>query len=416
MYQVHPEYLCVTEWALRDERAQARLRRLAHGFGHPDPPVLTAAELAAVAEERGWFAHGGERTGAVVGGAANPTPPPCPDIVLNAFSFDSAEQHERLRQYPVLHHWLLGGQSAVTLRDSRNHLRGQNAVCQTALELHCAYGCLHACDYCHIGGAFNIMVNLEALADHTRQVVSGNRWCRLWKFDNMTDTITLEPEYGASEVMVHLFAEQRDAFLLLYTKSDNVDHLLGLDHRGQALISWSLAADTASRLIEKHTPPMSDRIEAMRRCQQAGYHVRLRLSPICPVDGWREEATQMLEALFAAVRPEVITMDVLGWMNARQMLRAIDVEMLEPAFRDYVDERAEAAPGPHQKHLFTHEMRREIFRHHLREIRRLSPKTPVSICMETLDMWRDLSAELGMTPGHYACCCGPTSVPGHPLL
>lgn len=409
MYQVHSEYLCVTQWAAADVRAQARLRRLAEGFGHPDPPVLSAGELAAVAEQRGWFAQGGDRTGAARRRLV-------PDVILNAFSFDSGEQAERLRQYPALGHWLLGGQGAVTLRDSRNHLRGQNAVCQTALELHCAYGCLHACDYCHIGEALNIMVNLEALAEHTWRVMAKNRWCRLWKFDNGTDTIALEPEYGASQIMVDLFARQREAFLMLYTKSDNVDHLLGLAHRGQTLISWSLAADTASRAIEKQTPPMAARIEAMRRCQEAGYRVRVRLSPICPLVNWREEATAMLEALFAQAQPEVITMDVLGWMNARQMLRAIDVELLAPEFRDYVYERSEAVPGPHQKHLFTHEMRLEVFRHHLREIRRLSPKTPVSICMETVDMWRDLGPELGMQPGNYACCCGPTSVPGHPLL
>jgi len=409
VYNVRPERIVTTEWALRDDRAQPRLRRLAAALGQPDPPVLSAGELAELARERGWLDEWRGRTGAL-------RRPVDPDIVLNAFGFDETELRDRLSRHPDLRQWLLAGQGPVALRDSRNHLRGENAICQTALEVHCAYGCLHACDYCHIGSLFNIMTNLEALADHLRGVMAANRWCRLWKFDNLTDTIVLEPEYGASEVMVGLFAQQRDSFLLLYTKSDNVDHLLGLDHRGQTLISWSLASDTPSRLIEKRTPPMRARIAAMRKCQEAGYGVRVRLSPICPVVGWREEASEMLETLFAQVRPGVITMDVLGWMNARQMREAIDLELLDPAFRDFVIQQSEPVPGRHRKHLFTHEMRRGIFRHHLDEIRRLSPRTPVSLCMETVEMWREFGPELGMAPGNYACCCGPTSVPGHALL
>ena len=32
---------------------------------------------------------------------------------------------------------------------------------------------------------------------------------------------------------------------MLYTKSDNVEHPLELDHRGQTLISWSLLREPA---------------------------------------------------------------------------------------------------------------------------------------------------------------------------
>ncbi|MCE5239636.1 hypothetical protein LLH23_14265 [bacterium] len=409
MYRVYPPHVYVTEWALRDERAQPRLRRLAAAFGQPDPPILTAAELAETCRERGWLDERRNRTGAV-------RTPADPDIVLNAFTLDDAELQDRLARYPDLRQWFLGGGGIIGTRDSRNHLRGMNGVCQTALELHCAYGCLHACDYCHVGSCLNIMTNLESMAERFQAAIAENRWCRLWKFDNTTDTIALEPEYGASETMVSLFAQQRDAFLLLYTKSNNVDHLLDLDHRGQTLVSWSLASDTPSRLIERKTPPMRARIGAMHKCQEAGYGVRVRLSPICPVVNWRGEVTEMLEALFAQVCPQVISMDVLGWMNARQMREALDIELLDPLYCDFVIQQSELSPGVHTKHLFSHDMRLTIFRHVLGEIRRLQPETPVSLCMETREMWRELGPDLGMTPGNYVCCCGPTSVPGHRLL
>lgn len=399
----------VTEWAAANPNCEARIARLSAAMGHPQPPVLTAGELATVARERHWLDGAGKRTGESRGWQA-------PDVLLNAFIWDEQQAASIWAQYPELRRIALSGASAITYRNAARQRQQQGCVCQSAYEVHSAHGCLHACTYCHVGTFINILCNLEELAAHVEMLMAEHPWLKLFKYDNQTDTICFEPEYGASQVMVSLFSRQSDRYLLLYTKSDNVEHLLDLDHRGHTLISWSLAGPTSARLIERGTPPMEARIEAMRRCQEAGYRVRARLSPICPVEGWREEARQLVEALFAQVRPELLTMDVLGWMNARQMLAAMDVSLFEARFRDYVMQKAEEPPPPHQKHFFPHEWRLEILRHYLREIRRVSPNTPVSICMETLPMWEALGPELGMSPEHYACCCGPTSVPGHPLL
>ncbi|MEN6643734.1 MAG: spore photoproduct lyase family protein [Armatimonadia bacterium] len=409
MYNARPDNVYIADWALRDPRAQERLYRLAAGFGHPNPPVLTPAELAEAVDKHGWTGSWRARKGQADSGHD-------PDVVLGAYLLDADELAQNLDRYPQLRYTLLGGQGMHTLRDSRWHRQNEEGICQTAVEIHCAYGCLHACQYCHIGNVLTIATNLEALTDALPGLIAANRTTRLWKFDNYTDTICFEPEYGASELMVNFFARESDNFLLLYTKSDNVDHLLELQPRGKTLISWSLAGPRTALLIEKRAPSTAVRINAMRKVQQAGYRVRVRFSPICPIEGWQDDVTAMVEQLFAQVQPELITMDVLGWMNARQMQEALDTSLLDPKFRQFVYEQAEIPPGKHKKHLFPHAWRAEIMRHALREIRRLSPDTPVSICMETMDMWRELGAELRMDPDRYACCCGPDSVPGHPRL
>ena len=409
MYQVDPPGVFVTQWAAQDERATARIARLAAAMGQPHPPVISAAELSALAAEHGWCDEHALRTGGTDRAGD-------PFIVLNAYETDPPALRERLAQFPPLRYWMLAGHDLHTLRDAQGPRQNEDDICQTAIEIHGAYGCLHECQYCHIGSVFNIMTNLEALVDALPGLWAENPWCKLWKFDNYTDTITLEPEYGASELLVNFFARQTDNFLLLYTKSDNVDHLLDFDPKGQTLISWSLAGPRGSLLVEQKAPPMAARIEAMRKCQQAGYRVRARISPICPLEGWREEATTLLQALFAQVQPELLTLDVLGWMNAQQMSGALDVSLFDPRFRQVVQSRLQTPPPPHRKHFFPHELRREILEFYVQEIRRLSPRTPVSICMETAAMWEDMGPTLGMQPGQYACCCGPSSVPGHPYL
>jgi hypothetical protein len=64
-----------------------------------------------------------------------------------------------------------------------------------------------------------------------------------------------------------------------------------------------------------------------------------------------------------------------------------------------------------EKFLFGHEMRREMLAHAARAVKRRSPATPVALCNETREMWRDLADILQATPHDYFCCCGPDCVP-----
>jgi hypothetical protein len=57
-------------------------------------------------------------------------------------------------------------------------------------------------------------------------------------------------------------------------------------------------------------------------------------------------------------------------------------------------------------------MREEVYRHYLREIRCRNADIPVTICTESLDMWRRLGDDLGVTPSSYVCGCGAGATPG----
>ena len=203
---------------------------------------------------------------------------------------------------------------------------------------------------------------------------------------------------------------------MLYTKSDNVDHLLNLAHNGHTIINWTLSCDTVAREIEKRTPTMEARIQAAEKCQKSGYTVRFRFSPIIPIKNWQAENRDMIEKLFAKVKPDLITMDVLGWMSAKQIENAIDISLFDDEYRELVENMAQEGIVNRGKQILPHEARLKIYRFFMEEIRRVSEKTPIAICMETEEMWKDLSDELGMREDNYACCCGPKSVPGHPML
>jgi spore photoproduct lyase len=414
LYDVRPPALYIHERALATPECRARVERLLPHI-HCEPEIVDDARLNAVAEAGEWLARSAWRTG-----QWNLTGDPV--LVLNAFTWDSPEAlAERRGRFPALAGRMLDGDGAWSFRDGRRYTTLYGTVCQDAWELHSAFGCLHRCDYCHVGGFATVMVNLEELAERLPALLDANPWLRLWKYDNQTDQIPFEPEYGASELLVGRFAQQAHAFLMLYTKSDNVDHLLGLDPRGRTIVSFTISGPTVAQRIEHATPSSAQRIAAAAKVQQAGYVPRVRFSPIVPILGWREELRGLIDDLLREVSPDLITIDLLGWVNPADLDAILDTSLLDRRFLQGMrDLYANGPPGPgywpRVKHIFPHDLRREVYDFVLDEIGRRDSHSRVSICNETLRMWSELGPRLGMAPENYVCGCGPTSVPGEPLL
>ena len=418
MYPISPPAIYIHERVLANRDAVRRMERLLSRFDVPgEPEVVDDARLDEISEAEGWSSMGRKRTGEL-------NRIRDPSIIFNMFRWETPETFAQLaKQFPNLWGSLLLGNNPWTLRDGRATLKTQHGVCQNAWELHSAWGCLHRCDYCNVGDFLNVMLNLEEFAERLQGLLADHPWCQLSKYDNHTDTITFEPEYGASEVLVPPFAAQRDAYLMLYTKSDNVDHLLDLDHRGNTLVCWTMSCDTVSREIEKNSPPPAARIRAAEQVQDAGYPVRFRFSPIVPVKNWREENAAMIDELLTRTRPDVITMDTFKWTEPTRLRDTMEVSLWDEEYLGYVDEYAAIEPRdrprpilPNGKQLFPDEARATIYRFFLRHIRKHCADVPVALCGETPEMWDMLRDELRMTPNDYVCACGPTSVPGNPML
>ncbi|NOZ22366.1 MAG: hypothetical protein GXP25_14900 [Planctomycetes bacterium] len=415
MYSITAPAVYICDRVHSDPRSVARMGRMMKHISARKVQRVTDDELNELVESEGLLAGG--RTGQAVKDDERV-------IVFNNYAWYPDDELADLRKrYPKLSSHMLLGHGEWALRDRKVLRERYDGVCQTAYEFHCANGCFHGCAYCHIKNLVTIMLNLEDYVEHLDEFIKTIPSLKLFKYDNLTDQICFEPEYGASELMVGYFARQPDKYLLLYTKSDNVDHLLDLPHEGHTIINWSMSCDTVSRTVERNTPDVWQRIKATEKCQKAGYVVRARFSPIVPIKAWREEYTETIREYLARVKPDVITLDTLGWMNAAIMRGCFDVDTFDPEFRDYfldIERQGDPKRGkpynPDGKQFFSHELRSKVYRFFIDEIRKHNPAQRISICMETPEMWNEYGAELGMTPDNYVCCCGPTSVPGNPLL
>jgi hypothetical protein len=376
MYDLSPPVICVFERALEDDRSAARIEAMLSAIGRDlaSTERVTEADIPDMIERYEWGdAH--LRQGAL-GEHTQPA------LVFGLHRGESAPEIA-----PVLEKCPPG---------TGSRLVGN-----------------HGCKYCAAGKVVVIFANVEEFVE--REVIpysQANPWQKVFMFNsNLTDTLCFEPEYGMSALVADYYASTPDQHYLIHTKSANVDFLLDLDHRGRTITLWSLTSETASRLVEPGSATMEERVEAARKCQEAGYTVRYKFKPIVPVLGWREECERMMALAFAETRPDNIGMFTLAWMNADEFGEIIDPELLDPRFVAAANESAEemrgVAAGP-----FPHEARAEIYDFYLREIRRHDPNVPVFLCTETPAMWADFGPRLGFTAGDYVCGCGPQSPPG----
>jgi len=413
MYKLSPGQVFVHERVYANPKATARLERMLAGLGQPPFEVIGVDDADRVIEAAGASEELPVQSQRVRQGIEKIDADPV--FVFNTFVWEPDKIRPASRDYsnPRAREVAkaLAGMPPSYGRRERCDGRDQRRpyVCQGGWSIHSINGCVHRCDYCSLGYVVNFMLDLEEFAIDLERVFREHPEQMLYRYDLTSDYPCFEPEYGASEVLGECF-QRNGKYLLVYTKSNNIDHLLDLPYKKHMPCYWTVATETQCRVIERGTPSLDERLEAMRKCQEAGYVVRAGFSPIIPHIGWREEATAALEKLFAAATPDTVRLWVVCMMNCAEAEQIFGAENLDPRFLEMM--RA-AAPGLDDKKSapFPRKARAEIYTHYLNEIKRISPGTPVNLCTEEREMWDLLADVLEMDPDNLYCCCGQHSVP-----
>ena len=403
--------LLIVDGVEDDPRMRARAERLRPGIRAADVRHVGDEDLAAIVRDKlASLPHHGMRSDVE------------PIVIFNRFRFDDsdAERQRRIDAFPGLNQMKFNGYGGFDWRDSGSaEFREKTGlVCQPAWQLHTIVGCHFRCAYCFFAAFANVMMNMEDFVERLDAWLGRSPHQTLYQYDNWTDTVCFEPEHGGSKLLIDYFAQRPGQALELYAgKSDNVDFLLDFGHRGHTVICWSVSASTQSRLLEYRAATMQERIEAMRKCQQAGYPVRVRFSPILPVRGWEAENREMIRLLFRDVRPDVVTIETIRFLDSEAMSRDFDLSLLDEGF---VAAMKEAQGQPHAQGCeVPDDWRKRAYRFFFDELARAGCEAPVAFCREKRDLWlhfADDFARYGQHPDAYICNCGPTSAPATAAL
>jgi len=279
-----------------------------------------------------------------------------------------------------------------------------NICCPNYLHFSPTGYCTYACAYCYLAGtrstcfapAVKLFVNLDdTLAAIARRARRLERPTSFY-VGKLQDALSLDPLTGFSRLLVPFFARQPLARMVMLTKSDAVDPLLPLEHAGHTVVSWSVNPAAVCREFERGAPPLARRLAAARRCQQAGYPVRFIIMPVLPVDGWREQYAELVDALFAAARPERVT---IGGICSYRGALALTARALGPD--SLIARHISPTPSPDGRLRFPRELRAKFYRHIIGEVRQHDAAMPLGLCLEEPELWH----ACGLDPAHPTCNC-----------
>jgi hypothetical protein len=348
---------------------------------------------------------------------------PDPILLFNTFRFDGNSE-ARLAQFSEEERKRWGGMLRELLGDRAFQWANYNQegdparhdkVCRPCWRIHLQNGCVHKCAYCGCGGLLISAVNTEEYCHWLGKLAERHPWQRTYLLDDDGDPPCLEPELGVLGPLIEYFGTLADRYLIIHTKTWNTEWLRDLDHRGHAILVWSLSGATQSRVIEPVTGSTEQRIEAARIAQEAGYTVRFKFKPIIPVKGWADEAAAAVARVFEKTRPDVISLCCFMWMDIGELERRLPVDQVDPEFL-LAAGAAKAQMADTMTRPFPPAFRRRIYEHYLREIRRWDSRIPVSLSTESFALWKEMEPLLGYNARNYPCGCGPFTVPGAPLL
>jgi spore photoproduct lyase len=270
-------------------------------------------------------------------------------------------------------------------------------LCCGYTVLNLVHGCGFECAYCILQEYFHdpftrIFVNREDMFAELERFFSDypDRLMRVGTGE-FTDSLYLEPALGYAESLVSFFSRRPNALLELKTKSDDVDHLLDLDHGGRTVLAWSLAPEGVIKSVEPGNPGLNARLEAAGRAGQAGYRLAFHFDPMIHYPGWRDGYAELAVRLFDTVDPDRVAWISLGALRFRPGL----LPVIRRRFPESRLETGEFVIDRSGKYRYYKGLRVEMFRHLADRLRAAGGEKPLLyLCMEDREVW-DLSLGAG---------------------
>ncbi len=304
------------------------------------------------------------------------------------------------------------GYSWREMRDGGREARMRGVLCQTAIEIQSVVGCPFDCTYCPYSTFICARVDIERFADRVARLTAELSGQELFKLNNRSDTLGLEPELGLAPLLVERFAELDGKYLMLYSKGENVKALLGLEHRRKTIACFTLTPARIAELLEPGAPPTSARIAAIGQLAKAGYPIRVRLSPIVPLLDWHNLYNDLIRDLIAASEPELITLWALSMIDVENLDNIVPLEEIDPRILSDAQQAAMTMRGK-KGAPFPPTTRASIYRDVAAIIHDHSPRTRVALCLETPEVWESTGDLIvSHSKKRFICNCGPNATPG----
>lgn len=198
-----------------------------------------------------------------------------------------------------------------------------------------------------------------------------------------SDSLALDHIFRINPFLVETFSRLPNATLELKTKTANIDSLLGLEHGGRTVVSWSLNPVEIIRENEFKTASLDERLAAAATLEKEGYKIAFHFDPLIHYPQWREGYKRTVGLMFEAVSPENVAWISLGTLRYIPALKQIAEERF-PGMSIFANEFIAARDG---KMRYLKSIRMEMLRKMAAWILDAAPKVPLYLCMEKHSVW-----------------------------
>ncbi|MFC1676305.1 radical SAM protein [Planctomycetota bacterium] len=259
------------------------------------------------------------------------------------------------------------------------------------------YGfCPYDCKYCYLAGTpgvkfsptVKVFLNLEHILSQIDKAARQLTEPTAFYLGKLQDSLALDNLTGYSKIMVPFFAGQKYARMTMLTKSDNVENLVGLEHNGHTILSWSLNPPEVSEMFEANVPSISERISAMQQCAKAGFPVRAVIMPIIPIENWQQVYPDFLKSLLMNIKLDRITLgQICSYSTAMQLTER------KLGRQNVISDQLEKAKSPDGRVRFPGQLRMEVYKHLIEYIKQQKPDLQIGLCLEDKTIFKALGME-----------------------
>ncbi len=220
---------------------------------------------------------------------------------------------------------LLAGKRTLMIGETSSfvgHFDGQlgsNVRCCSYYKLvPASNGCPYYCAYCYLAYVYRkfapfikININYDTMFKQIRKALAHSSGKVSFNMGEMLDSLALDHITNLTRMLIPFFSGFSKAYLMLLTKSSNIDNLLAVEPNEQTVVSWSLNSQQIIETYELGTASLGERIKSAKLCQNHGYRIRFRIDPGILYPNWQAGYADLIRKTLTVTKPENITLGML---------------------------------------------------------------------------------------------------------
>lgn len=252
------------------------------------------------------------------------------------------------------------------------------------------FGCPYDCSYCYLQQYSNSpgIIIPENLGDFFKRFDEFEK--NLKKpirigTGEFSDSLALDHITGYSKQLISYFSKKR-SFFELKTKSNKIKNILESKPSPNIVISWSLNPEKIIISQEKGVASLKERLAAAKKIQKAGFKIGFHLDPIIHFCGWQDSYQDLITKIYMQLEPPFAWIS-LGTLRCNRKLKSITEQRFPKSNIFY----GELFLGKDKKLRYPEFIRIKVYSKIFQSIRSRDPKTPVYLCMENREVWKEVS-------------------------